>query len=396
MTPFSLTPLKCFVTIVLDGVGIGAQEDAGAYGDAGANTLGHVCKSSRPYLPNLERMGLACITPLEGVACPASPKAHFGKMRQISAGKDSTTGHWELAGVHLDAPFPTFPGGFPPELIKAFLEKTGCDGILGNRADSGTAIIEALGEDHLESGKPIVYTSADSVFQIAAHTAIVSLDRLYQLCQIARDQVCTGPYGVGRVIARPFDGQPGSFTRLSSQRKDFALPPPVRTLQDQLQEAGIRTLSIGKVADLFAGRGFDSIQKTRSNEQGMEVTLAAIADAGKTEQSVFIWTNLVDFDQDYGHRNDPKGFAAALESFDRWIPELLDKLPKEGGLFITADHGNDPTTPGTDHSREFVPVLWYDGREGRPVGIRESFADHAATVATYFGLDSQFMGTSML
>lgn len=383
-----------FLTIVLDGVGIGEQPDAAVYGDVGSHTLAHVCKVARPHLPNLEKLGLGCIEPLDGVGAVQSPLASFGKMQEVSAGKDSTTGHWELAGISLDAPFPTFPDGFPPDLIENFLSLTGYSEVLGNCAASGTVIIDRHGPEHQAMGAPIVYTSADSVFQVAAHMDVIPLDALYQMCEIARDQVCTGPYGVGRVIARPFVGQAGAYQRVSEKRKDYSLLPPAPPIQSVLQKAGIRTTSIGKIYDLFGGVGFDESIKTKSNAEGVERILEVIRKERRNERA-FVWANLVDFDQEYGHRNNPEGFARALEAFDQCIPKLLENLPEESVLFITADHGNDPTTPSTDHSREYVPALKYiPGQAGRPLGLRNTFADHAATVAVFFDVPFESAGTA--
>lgn len=380
-----------FVTIVLDGVGIGEQPDAPAYGDAGSDTLGHLCAVARPDLPNLTALGLGCIAPLAGIPAVPAPRAAFGRMREVSAGKDSTTGHWELAGIRLETPFPTYPDGFPAELLDVFLEKTGCEGVLGNRAASGTAIIAELGEAHQRTGHPIVYTSADSVFQVAAHVDTIPLETLYRICEITRREVCVEPHGVGRVIARPFEGEPGRYTRLSPARKDFSRRPPW-TLQQALQEHGVRTVSVGKISNLFGGVGFDEAVKTRSNEHGIAETLRLMRDHGPGDPPTFVWTNLVDFDELYGHRNNPDGFARALEVFDRAVPDLLAALPDGGRLVITADHGNDPTTPSTDHSREYVPLLYYGGAV-RDLGIRPSFNDHAATVAAYFGARLDTPGT---
>ncbi|MEZ4702402.1 MAG: phosphopentomutase [Rhodothermales bacterium] len=378
---------RLFVTLVLDGVGIGEQPDAGRYGDVGSHTLGHVCATAHPKLPHLAALGLGCIAPLDGVPAHPAPGAQYGRLTEVSAGKDSTTGHWELAGIRLDKPFPTFPDGFPDTLIHAFIERTGCPGVLGNRADSGTAIIDALGAEHQETSWPIVYTSADSVFQVAAHVDTIPLETLYRYCQIARDALCVGPYGVGRVIARPFEGQAGNWRRISAARKDYARLPESKPLQAALSEAGVATVSVGKVADLFGHVGFEEGHKTRSNDEGIAETLRQMRRRGVSARPAFIWVNLVDFDQEYGHRNDPHGFARALEAFDRSLPEILAALPPGGRLVITADHGNDPTTPGTDHSREYVPLLYVDGRPGADLGTRATFADHAATVAAYFGVD---------
>jgi phosphopentomutase len=385
--------MSLFVTIVLDGVGIGAQPDADRYGDAGSHTLGHVCATSRPDLPHLAELGLGCLADLDGVPAVDAPRAHFGRMREVSAGKDSTTGHWELAGLRLDAPFPTYPDGFPSEVIDAFVDATGCGGVLGNRPESGTVIIDELGPEHAETGYPIVYTSADSVFQIAAHKDVIPLDRLYELCRIARNEVCVGEHAVGRVIARPFVGTPGNYSRISDERKDFSRVPDDPPVQDVLQQHGVRTVSVGKIYDLFARRGFDDAVKTKNNAEGITATLKQIRTHDSTP--TFVWTNLVDFDQEFGHRNDPDGFARALEQFDAAVPDLLDALPADSRLVLTADHGNDPTTASTDHSREFVPLLFIDGRRpGHDLGLRSSFNDHAATVADYFGVDFDTQGTS--
>ncbi len=385
--------MSLFVTIVLDGVGIGAQPDADCYGDAGSHTLGHVCATSHPELPHLAALGLGCIADLDGVPAVEAPQAHVGRMREVSAGKDSTTGHWELAGLRLDVPFPTYPDGFPPAVIDAFVEATGCGGVLGNRPESGTVIIDELGPEHERTGYPIVYTSADSVFQIAAHKDVISLDRLYELCRVARNEVCVGDHAVGRVIARPFVGTPGDYSRIAAERKDFSRVPDDSPVQDVLQQHGVRTVSIGKIHDLFARRGFDDAIKTTSNMDGIEATLDEIRAHDGTP--TFVWTNLVDFDQAYGHRNDPDGFARALEQFDAAVPDLLGAVPADSRLVLTADHGNDPTTPSTDHSREFVPLLYVDGTTpGRALGLRPSFNDHAATVADYFGVPFETRGTA--
>jgi phosphopentomutase len=384
-----------FVTIVLDGVGIGAQPDADRYGDVGSHTLGHVCAEARPDLPNLARLGLGRIAPLDGVPAAEAPAASFGRMTEVSAGKDSTTGHWELAGLRLDRPFPTYPDGFPPDLVAQFLDATGCDGVLANEPASGTAVIEAFGPEHERTGRPIVYTSADSVFQIAAHKDVLPLPRLYELCRIAREEVCVGEHGVGRVIARPFVGEAGAYERIASERKDYSRTPTGTTLQEALQAEGVRTVAVGKIGDLFGNVGFDEIRKTTSNAEGVEETLAAIREG---DDRTFIWTNLVDFDQLYGHRNDVAGFAAALEAFDRALPEIVEALPDGARLLLTADHGNDPCFPGTDHTREHVPILLLTkGRDdARDLGTRASFADHAATVADHFGVAFESGGQSFL
>lgn len=388
-----------FVTIVLDGVGIGEAPDADQYGDVGSNTLAHVCERVRPELPNLARLGLGRLAPLTGVPPADSPLASLGTMRAVSAGKDSTSGHWELAGLKLERPFPTHPGGFPQEVLDAFVRKTGCGGVLANKPASGTEVIAAYGAEHLATGHPILYNSADSVFQLATHTRVVPLDTLYEWCRIARTEVCVGEHAVGRVIARPFEDAPAgantAFQRISEARKDFALLPPAPTIQAQLQDQGVTTVSVGKIGDLFANDAFDVFRKTRSNAEGISETLAAIREA---TPRTFIWTNLVDFDQLFGHRNDPEGFGKALEEFDRAVPELLAALPAGARLAITADHGNDPCFPGTDHTREIVPILLVekDGPGWRHLGERATFADHAASVAAHFGIDYSGSGESFI
>ena len=386
------------VSIVLDGAGVGGAPDAAAYGDAGSDTLGHVCASARPHLPNLARLGLGRIRPLEGIEPVEAPAASWGRMTETAAGKDSTTGHWELAGVVMDKPFPTYPDGFPPEVIDAFCREAGVAGVLGNRAASGTAIIAELGEEHQRTGHPIVYTSADSVFQIAAHTETIPLDELYRMCRVARERVCVGAHAVGRVIARPFAGAPGTYERVSAARKDFSLRPPAPTVQETLQAAGVRTVAVGKIASLFGGVGFDREVKTKGNTDGIAKTLDAVREADASGAPTFVWTNLVDFDELYGHRNDTDGFARALEAFDAALPEIEAALPEGAVLLLTADHGNDPTYPGTDHTRERVPllVLRKGTGAGRDLGTRASFADHAAGVASYFGAAWEGPGASFL
>jgi len=384
-----------FVSVVLDGVGVGAAPDARAYGDEGAHTLAHVCAAAAPRLPHLARLGLGRLAALPGVPPAYRPAASFGTMEEVSAGKDSTTGHWELAGLLLDAPFPTYPEGFPEEVVQAFLRETGAGGVLANAPASGTEVIERHGDAHVATGHPILYTSADSVFQVATHVGAVPLETLYAWCRAARERVCVGEHAVGRVIARPFAGPPGAYARLDEKRQDFSRLPERPTLQEQLRAAGVRTVAIGKIGDLFGDVGFDEVVKTTSNEEGVARTLEAIAEGdGRT----FVWTNLVDFDQRYGHRNDPDGFARALEAFDRALPDLLAALPEGARLALTADHGNDPCFPGTDHTRERVPVLLYHqgGENGRDLGVRRSFADHAASVAAHFGAPYEGAGESFL
>ena len=384
--------MPLFVTIVLDGAGVGGAPDAAAWGDAGADTLGHVVRQERPVLPTLERWGLGrLVDGLGGAEAPAAPPtgpaASWGRLTERAAGKDSTTGHWALAGLVLAEPFPTYPDGFPPDVIDAFCARAGVDGVLGNRAASGTAIVADLGAEHQATGRPIVYTSADSVFQVAAHVDVIPLDDLYRMCRVARDEVCVGRHAVGRVIARPFAGGVGAYERISAERKDYSLVPPRSTLLDALQGAGVRTVCVGKVASLFGGAGVDVEVKTAGNADGIDKTLAAIRQAAAPGEPTFVWTNLVDFDELFGHRNDAAGYARALEAFDAALPALEAALPDDGALLLTADHGNDPTYPGTDHTRERVPVLLYrPGRAGRDLGTGDTFADHAATVAAFFGV----------
>jgi phosphopentomutase len=314
-------------------------------------------------------------------------------MAQKSGGKDSTTGHWELAGLVVEREFPTFPRGFPESVMREFLRVSGCKGYLGNKTASGTVIIEELGAEHQRTGFPIVYTSADSVFQIAAHEDVIPLDRLYAMCERTRTEVCVGPAAVGRIIARPFVGSPGTFRR-TTNRKDFSLSPPSLTLLDVLQEAGIATRGVGKVDELFAHRGFTSSLHTRSNAEGVE----EIIRRSRAMDRGMVIANLGDFDTLYGHRNDPAGFARALESFDAALPAIEETVRPGDMLILTADHGNDPVTPSTDHSREYVPLLCYggDGKTGSSLGTRTTFADVANTVADYFGVPHAFPGTSFL
>jgi phosphopentomutase len=374
------------VFIVLDGVGVGELPDAKLYGDEGSNTLANMAAAVGGLsLPNLERLGLANIVPMNKVKSTARPIGCYGKMGELSRGKDSTTGHWELAGVITESPFPTYPNGFPQELIQRFLDVTASKGILGNKPASGTAIIQELGDEHRRTGYPIVYTSGDSVLQIAAHEDVIPLDRLYEICQKTRDQVCVGEHEVGRVIARPFVGdKPGSYVR-TPNRRDFALEPPSLTLLDLLMENDIPTIGIGKIDDLFAGRGLMTKIHAKSNAEGIERIIDESRNLGKG----FLMSNLVDFDMLYGHRNDPKGFAGAMEYFDSRLGVIIEELRGDDLLLITADHGNDPTTPSTDHSREYVPILCFkkSGKSGVDLGVRKSFADAGKSVAEYFNVD---------
>lgn len=382
------------ILVIIDGLGCGSQEDSHLYGDNGCNTLGHVVNRCRTQLPNLGRMGLGNIIPLDTVPPVARPSASWGKLREVSAGKDSTTGHWEIAGVTLETPFPTYPHGFPQDVIDAFCRVTGVDGILANGAWSGTEVIERFGGEHLKTGRPIVYTSADSVFQIAAHESVTPIDTLYRWCELSRTEVMTGPHLVGRVIARPFTGTEGAFARLNDHRKDYSAIPPKPNLPELLLEHGIKTYSIGKVIDLFAGVGFSQYRKTKNNAEGIAQLLSALSGV----DDGFIFVNLIDTDQLFGHRNDPDGYSGSLEEFDRALPAILAKLNPDDVLIITGDHGNDPTTPGSDHTREFVPLLVVPSQacEAVELGIRASFRDIAASVARSFGVSHQFGATSFI
>lgn len=383
-----------FYLVIVDGLGVGAQEDSHLYGDAGTNTLGHVSAVSRCNLPNLARMGLGNIIPVDTVHPVFNATAAWGKMREVSAGKDSTTGHWEIAGVSMDKPFPTYADGFPSEVIDAFCKAVGVDGVLANAPYSGTAVIDIFGDEHMRTGKPIIYTSADSVFQVACHEDVTDVATLNKWCGIARKQIMIGDHAVGRVIARPFTGKSGAYVRLSDQRHDFSLEPPYPNLPEFLQKEGIKTYSIGKIIDLFAEKGFSQYRKTTNNAEGIAQILSAMS---AVEQS-FVFVNLIDTDQLYGHRNNPQGFGESLEEFDRALPAILGKLKADDVLVITGDHGNDPTTPGTDHSREFVPLLVYPfaSAGSEELGIRTSFRDIAASATAYFGLSNPFDGKSFL
>lgn len=383
-----------FYVIVIDGLGVGAQEDASEYGDEDENTLGHLCEETGCRLPNLQRMGLGNIIPLKSVPVESEPLSAYGKMREVSAGKDSTTGHWELAGIQLNRPFPTYPDGFPDEVIESFCEGIGVDKVLVNKPYSGTEVIADYGEEHLETGYPIVYTSADSVFQIATHVDITPVDKLYEWCKFARKEILQGVHGVGRVIARPFEGQPGNFERISDKRHDFSLEPPEHNIINQLKQEGIKTYSIGKIIDLFAEQGFTQFRRTKTNAEGISQLLSLMSAASDS----FVFVNLIDTDQKYGHRLDPAGFAESLQEFDRAIPAIVSKLQEDDILIITGDHGNDPTSESTDHSREFVPLLLFPSAKASALnlGTRATFSDVASTAADFFNISGEYPGTSML
>lgn len=382
------------ILIVLDGLGVGHAPDAAAYGDAGSNTLANMATAVGGLkIPHLQSLGLGNIQALEGVQPVPRPRAGYGRLQEVSAGKDSTTGHWELMGLVTERPFPTYPDGFPEEVIAEFTRRTGY-GVLGNKAASGTAIIAELGDEHLATGKLIVYTSADSVFQIAAHDRVCDLEELYRVCEIAREML-EGEHRVSRVIARPFTGESGDYSR-TPFRHDYSVEPPEGSLVlTGLQKHGVKVVSIGKIYDLFAGTGIDETHASRDNAEGMARLEEAYAGAG---DGTLILLNLVDFDMLWGHRNDPAGMKEGLESFDAWLGTFLPCLTAGDLLLMTADHGNDPTTVSTDHSREQVPLLVFRaGRETGPdLGVREGFMDVGATFCDFFGAPAPRKGRSVL
>jgi len=381
---------KRALIVVLDGVGAGAAHDAAAYGDADSNTLGHVARAVGGFnLPALASHGLGNILKLEGMPAQEGAVSAWGSMEPASAGKDSTTGHWEIAGVHLAKPFPTYPNGFPDEVVGKFTQLTG-RGVLGNAVGSGTDVLDQYGPEHMQTGRWILYTSADSVFQIAAHEGVIPLAELYKACEIAR-QMLVPPNDVSRVIARPFEGKPGAFKR-TAHRRDYSIQPPDQTLLDALAEGGIDRYGVGKVDDLFAGRSIVA-HHTASNVEGIDL----IAKWVESDKSGLLFANLVDFDQLYGHRNDVAGFYNSLREFDFELPSLTSALREDDLLFITADHGNDPTTDSTDHAREKAPLLAI-GNRVRPVdlGVRQTFSDLGATVAEWLGVSFRGKGESFL
>lgn len=379
--------------VVLDSVGIGEAPDAEQYNDIGANTLGNIAKHvDGLHLPNLQALGLGNIAPIDGVATVSSPKAHYTKMEEASAGKDTMTGHWEIAGLRIDQPFQTFPEGFPASLIKEIEARTGRK-VIGNKPASGTAIIDELGPEHIATGAIIVYTSADSVLQIAAHETIVPLEELYNICEICRELTLKEEYLVGRVIARPFVGEIGSFTR-TSNRHDYALKPFGKTVLDNLKENDLDVISLGKIADIFDGEGITKAIRTVDNDDGMVKLVASI----KEDFHGLCFLNLVDFDAQYGHRRNPEGYAQALETFDQQLKDVLPLLQDDDLLILTADHGNDPTHHGTDHTREYVPILMYHNQIdiGKALPIRNTFSDVAATIAENFSVKAPAYGKSFL
>ena len=378
------------ILIVLDSVGVGALPDAYKYNDEGSNTLGNIAKVLGGLnLPNLEKMGLGNIIPIQGIKPQISPIANYGKMAEVSAGKGSTSGHWEIMGLHILEPFPTYPDGFPVEIMNKFHKSIGRE-TLGNYPASGTEIIKILGDEHIKTNKPIVYTSADSVFQIAAHEEVIPIKELYEICRKARE-ILTGEHAVSRVIARPFSGKKGKFIR-TKRRKDFSLEPIKNTLLDYLKEKGGEVLAVGKISDIFVGRGITKKFTTKNNLDGIRKIIKLI----NNNMGDMIFANLIDFDMLYGHRNNPEGYANALIKFDENIPEILDSMKNSDILFITADHGCDPTTPSTDHSREYVLLLVYGKniKSGVNLGIRKSFADVGKTISEILNIKADIKGKS--
>ncbi len=403
------------LVLVIDGCGIGASPDARTFGDSpNCNTLANTAQALGGLsLPNLAKLGLGAIARIDGVAADASAGSLFGKLAERSNGKDTQTGHWEMMGLVSERAFPTYPDGFPPDVINAFIEQTGCRDILCNKPYSGTQVLEDLGEDHRKTGFPIVYTSADSVFQIATNTEVTPLPTLYRWCEIAR-QLLKGQHQVGRVIARPFIGSKGNYRRLSGDRRDYAVPPPAPTLLDKLASAGRGVLGIGKIEDIFVGRGLTHAKHTGANVEGLDLTLQALLNeldlsaiqiAGRENVDVqLIFTNLVDTDSLYGHRRDVQGYGQALVEIDSWVAKFMDAMNENDLLIVSSDHGNDPTAPGTDHTREYVPLLAYaplfakrkPATAPQDLGTREGFYDIAASVADWLGLVWDGPGRSFL
>ena len=379
--------------IVLDSVGIGELPDAKKFNDEGSHTLGHIAQKVDGFaLPHLAELGLGTIAPLHNVPAVAAPRGHYGKMKEISMGKDTTTGHWEIMGLHVSTPFNTYPDGFPQELIEEFEQRIGRK-VLGNKVASGTEILDELGEEHMKTGAVIVYTSADSVFQVAAHEEIVPLEELYKICEIARELTLRDEYAVTRVIARPFLGKPGAFER-TSNRHDYSVKPFDNTVMNNLVEAGLTSIAIGKISDIYAGEGVSKEIRSKDNMDGVDKLLQSMQESF----TGLSFVNLVDFDAKYGHRRDPEGYGKALMEFDARVPELLAALKENDLLIITADHGNDPTHHGTDHTREYVPILaYYKNLEtGKNLGVRETFADLGATIAENFEVKMPKIGQSFL
>lgn len=385
-------PYKRICLVVLDSVGIGELPDADRFGDVGSHTLGHIAKRVPGFsLPNMQKLGLGNIAPLQGIPPADQPEAAFGKMAEVSVGKDTMTGHWELMGLKVTIPFQTYPNGFPPDLIQALETKTGRK-VIGNKPASGTEILDELGAEQMKTGAWIVYTSADSVMQIAAHEEVIPLQELYTACLVARE-LTVGEHAVGRVIARPYIGQPGAFKR-TPNRHDYAVTPPAPTVMNGLKDAGLDCMAIGKINDIYSGEGVTAAFHTNSNDHGIQETIRVMGEPFHG----LSFTNLVDFDSLYGHRRDPEGYGRALQDFDRQLPELMARIGEEDLLLLTADHGNDPIHPGTDHTREYVPLLvWSPGmKKAISLGVRATFADVGATIAANFKLPAPQFGTSFL
>lgn len=384
--------MRRVIWIILDSVGMGEQPDAAKYGDTGTHTLAHVWEYNNGLkIPNMLRMGLGNIKGMKALDTVWEPIAAYGKCHELSDGKDTTVGHWEMVGIETKVAFPTYPEGFPKEVIEEFIKRTGVPGVLGNCTASGTEIIRQLGAEHAATKKPIVYTSADSVFQIAANVDVIPLERLYELCRIAREML-HGEHNVSRVIARPFKGTEGSYER-TPDRRDYAILPPENNLLNHIKSAGLDVIGVGKIEDIFAGVGITEAVHTKDNMEGVDRTLEYM----KKENQGLIFTNLVEFDSKWGHRNDPAGYGRGLEEFDVRLKEIMAALREDDILIINSDHGCDPTTPGTDHTRECIPVLVY-GKKIRPaeLGIRNSFADIGQTIAEYLGVEKILIGESFL
>lgn len=389
----TMKPYNRIHLIVLDSVGIGEAPDAEAFGDKGSDTLGHIADAvGGLYMPNMEKMGLGNIKPVKGIEAVTEPAASFGKLQEASVGKDTMTGHWEIMGLNIDTPFKVYPEGFPQELIEQLEAKIGRK-VIGNKPASGTAILDELGQEHIDTGAIIVYTSADPVLQIAAHEEVVPLKELYAICEAARELTLSPEFLVGRVIARPFVGEQGNFQR-TSNRHDYALAPFSRTVMNELKDIEKDVIAIGKIDDIYNGAGVTEAIRTKDNMDGMD----KIIEVAKRQFNGLSFLNLVDFDALYGHRRDPQGYGKALEAFDRRLPELIEQMDADDLLIITADHGNDPTFYGTDHTREFVPLLAYTPRltVGNELGLGETFADIGATIADNFGAKLPEFGTSFL
>ncbi|MEK3953270.1 phosphopentomutase [Psychrobacillus psychrotolerans] len=388
-----MSKFKRIHVIVMDSVGIGEAPDANVFGDVGSHTIGHIAeKMNGLHMPQMEQLGLGNIDDIQGIKHVAAPTAYFGKMQEASVGKDTMTGHWEIMGLNIDTPFKVYPNGFPDELISQLEEKTGRK-VIGNKPASGTEILDELGEEHMKTGAIIVYTSADPVLQIAAHEEIIPLEELYRICEIARELTLSEEFLVGRIIARPFIGEPGKFAR-TSNRHDYALKPFGRTAMNELSDAGLDVIAIGKINDIYNGEGITSTERTKDNMDGMDKFIATL-DKDFTGIS---FLNLVDFDALFGHRRDPLGYGKALEEFDVRLNEVLPKLTEEDLLIITADHGNDPTMPGTDHTREYVPLIVYSPqfKEVKELPLRNTFADIGATISENFGVKKPQFGESFL